>query len=213
MLPVSLIILLLAMTAAPVSLETLLLFLAGAVLLVVGMGLFTLGADMAMMPMGEALGRKLARSKRVSLMAAVFFLVGVLVTVAEPDLQLKPEMAAPGGNISSAKPGGGFQLMSGTSMASPHMAGAAAVVRQYLQEKLGLTESGQVHDLTDALLMSTAHPALREDGSPYSPRQQGAGVLNLKDAVMAEAYLTVDGCDRPKAQLRGRQLHLSLPGS
>ena len=58
MLPVSLIILLLAMTAAPVSLETLLLFLAGAVLLVVGMGLFTLGADMAMMPMGEALGRK-----------------------------------------------------------------------------------------------------------------------------------------------------------
>ncbi|MFR0734714.1 MAG: DUF1538 domain-containing protein [Oscillospiraceae bacterium] len=84
--PVSLIILLLAMTAAPVSLETLLLFLAGAVLLVVGMGLFTLGADMAMMPMGEALGRKLARSKRVSLMAAVFFLVGVLVTVAEPDL-------------------------------------------------------------------------------------------------------------------------------
>lgn len=52
-----------------------------------------------------------------------------------PDLQLKPEMAAPGGNISSAKPGGGFQLMSGTSMASPHMAGAAAVVRQYLQEK------------------------------------------------------------------------------
>ena len=46
--------------------------------------------------------------------------------------------------------------------------------QQYLQEKLGLTESGQVHDLTDALLMSTAHPALREDGSPYSPRQQAA---------------------------------------
>ena len=85
-LPVSLIILLLAMTVAPVSVETLLLFLAGAVLLVVGMGLFTLGADMAMMPMGEALGRKLARSKRISVMALVFFLVGILVTVAEPDL-------------------------------------------------------------------------------------------------------------------------------
>ena len=56
-LPVSLIILLLAMTVSPVPLETLLLFLAGAVLLVVGMGLFTLGADKAMMPMGEALGR------------------------------------------------------------------------------------------------------------------------------------------------------------
>lgn len=133
-----------------------------------------------------------------------------------PDLQLKPEMAAPGGNISSAKPGGGFQLMSGTSMASPHMAGAAAVVRQYLQEKLGLTESGQVHDLTDALLMSTAHPALREDGSPYSPRQQGAGVLNLKDAVMAGS-LSHGGRLRPAQGTaggeRGRQLHLYLPGS
>ena len=118
-----------------------------------------------------------------------------------PDLQLKPEMAAPGGNISSAKPGGGYQLMSGTSMACPHMAGAAAVVRQYLEEELGMTDSSQIHDLTDALLMSTARPAVREDGSPYSPRQQGAGVLNLKDAVTTKAYLSVDGCDRPKAEL------------
>lgn len=77
-----------------------------------------------------------------------------------PDLQLKPEMAAPGGNISSAKPGGGYQLMSGTSMACPHMAGAAAVVRQYLEEELGMTDSSQIHDLTDALLMSTG-PSLQ----------------------------------------------------
>ena len=76
--------------------------------------------------------------------------------------------------------------------------GGAAV---FAGKSWALQNPAKCDDLTDALLMSTAHPALREDGSPYSPRQQGAGVLNLKDAVMAEAYLTVDGCDRPKVQL------------
>ena len=85
-LPVSLIILVLVMTVAPVSLETCLLFLAGTVLLVVGMGLFTLGADAAMMPMGEVMGRRLVQTGKPLIMVLTFFLVGVLVTVAEPDL-------------------------------------------------------------------------------------------------------------------------------
>ena len=85
-LPVSVIILLLGMSVTPLSLETCLLFLAGTVLLVVGMGLFTLGADMAMMPMGEALGRKLGASRKTVLVAGAFLVMGVLVTVAEPDL-------------------------------------------------------------------------------------------------------------------------------
>ncbi len=84
--PITLFILLLSMTIAPLSLGTTVLFLAGAVFLIAGMGLFTLGADMAMMPMGEALGRKLTHSKRAALTIGVFFLLGVLVTVAEPDL-------------------------------------------------------------------------------------------------------------------------------
>ena len=85
-LPVSVIILLLGMSVTPLSLETCLLFLAGTVLLVVGMGLFTLGADMAMMPMGEALGRKLGASRKTVLVAGAFLVMGVLVTVVEPDL-------------------------------------------------------------------------------------------------------------------------------
>ena len=85
-LPVSVIILLLGMSVTHLSLETCLLFLAGTVLLVVGMGLFTLGADMAMMPMGEALGRKLGASRKTVLVAGAFLVMGVLVTVAEPDL-------------------------------------------------------------------------------------------------------------------------------
>lgn len=90
-LPVSLIILLLAVTAAPLSLSTTLFFLVGAVLLIVGMGLFSLGADMAMMPMGEALGRRLAGSRNTWRTILIFFLVGVLVTVAEPDLSVLAE--------------------------------------------------------------------------------------------------------------------------
>ena len=49
-----------------------------------------------------------------------------------PDLKLKPEITAPGGNIYSTIPGGKYSSLSGTSMASPHMAGAAAIMELYL---------------------------------------------------------------------------------
>lgn len=85
-LPITAIVLALSVTVIPVPIGTLLLFLAGAVLLILGMGLFSLGADMAMMPMGEALGSRLTRTRRIGLVVAVFFFMGVIVTVAEPDL-------------------------------------------------------------------------------------------------------------------------------
>ena len=85
-LPITAIVLALSLTVIPVPIGTLLLFLAGAVLLILGMGLFSLGAEMAMMPMGEALGARLTRTRRIGLVVLVFFLMGVIVTVAEPDL-------------------------------------------------------------------------------------------------------------------------------
>ena len=85
-LPITAIILALGCALLPIPIGTLLLFLAGALLLILGMGLFSLGADMAMMPMGEALGDRLTRTKSLPLVAAGFFLMGVIVTVAEPDL-------------------------------------------------------------------------------------------------------------------------------
>lgn len=87
-LPITLIVLLLSVTVAPMPIGTLLMFLVGAVLLILGMGLFSLGADMAMMPMGEALSSRLTRSRRISLVVPVFFVLGVIVTIAEPDLQV-----------------------------------------------------------------------------------------------------------------------------
>ncbi len=63
-------------------------FTIGAVLLVVGLGLFSLGADMAMTPMGAHVGSGLSRQKKLSLLLIVCFVLGMLITIAEPDLQV-----------------------------------------------------------------------------------------------------------------------------
>lgn len=85
-LPISLLVLLLSVLFLPVDLSTMGLFIAGAVLLIFGMGLFTLGADMAMVPMGNHMGARLTKSKNIWFLAGIAFLMGLLITVAEPDL-------------------------------------------------------------------------------------------------------------------------------
>ena len=90
-LPITLIVLVLCFTVAPVSSGTLLAFIAGAVLLVVGMGFFTLGAEMSMTPMGEYVGAKMTKSKSILAIVLVSFIVGVMVTISEPDLQVLAE--------------------------------------------------------------------------------------------------------------------------
>lgn len=117
-----------------------------------------------------------------------------------PDLRLKPEIAAPGGNIYSAVNNGGYETMSGTSMATPHMAGMAALVRQYLNDKFSYT-SAEMKNMTDSLLMSTAKPAKDTENNEYSPRKQGAGVANVYNAITTNAYLSVEGNELPKAEL------------
>ena len=87
-LPITLIVLALCCTIAPLPPDTLLAFLAGAVLLILGMGLFTLGADTAMTPIGERVGAAMTRSRRLGVVVAVGFLIGVIITVSEPDLQV-----------------------------------------------------------------------------------------------------------------------------
>lgn len=85
-LPITVIVLLLCFTVAPVPTEVLLSFLVGAVMLIVGMGLFTLGADMAMTPIGERVGAHMTKSRKLWLIVSVSFLLGVIITVSEPDL-------------------------------------------------------------------------------------------------------------------------------
>jgi len=87
-LPITLIVLITSVVIAPLPSGTILMFLAGAALLIIGMGFFTLGADMAMMPMGEGIGIHLTKSSKLALLIFISFVMGVIITVAEPDLQV-----------------------------------------------------------------------------------------------------------------------------
>ena len=120
-----------------------------------------------------------------------------------PDLKLKPEITAPGGDIYSTLPGGLYGSMSGTSMASPHMAGAAVVMAQYITEELGGTNMTQqeITALSNKLLMSTAVPVKNKQSLPYSPRKQGAGLVQLARATQSKAYLSSTEGGLPKAEL------------
>ena len=87
-LPIALIIMILSVTIAPLDAGTFVLFLSGVVLLIVGMGMFTLGADMSMLVIGESIGTAMTKSKKIWLIALLAFVIGIIVTVAEPDLQI-----------------------------------------------------------------------------------------------------------------------------
>ncbi len=85
--PITIIVLLLHFTIAPMPRDAWLVF-NRSYFLIIGMGLFTLGADIAMMPMGERIGAQLTKSHKLSMLIIVSFLIGILITVAEPDLQV-----------------------------------------------------------------------------------------------------------------------------
>lgn len=86
--PIILIVLFLCFTIAPLSPGLLMVFLIGAVLLVVGMMFFTLGADLAMTPIGERVGTAMTQSRKLAVIIPLAFLLGVIITVSEPDLQV-----------------------------------------------------------------------------------------------------------------------------
>lgn len=105
-LPVAFIVLIISFTPlVKVSTSETLIFSASALVLVLGIGLFNLGADLAMTPMGEHVGSGLTKSKRLSLLLSVCFIMGVLITVAEPDLSV---LAGQVGNVIK---GGGTVLI------------------------------------------------------------------------------------------------------
>ena len=87
-LPITLIVLALSVALVPMDVGTAVMFTVGAVLLVFGMGLFQLGAEMAMTPLGEGIGVQMERVKKIPLIVAIAFVMGVIITIAEPDLQV-----------------------------------------------------------------------------------------------------------------------------
>ena len=113
-------------------------------------------------------------------------------------LEITPDIMAPGGNIYSSRDNNSYGLMSGTSMATPHLAGASALMLEYLRTA-GI--EGDAMTLAYALIMSTAVPAKGSNGVTASPRKQGAGLVNLASAMATKAYLQVEGKERPKLEL------------
>ena len=91
-LPIVGIVLVQCFTLAPVSPSILLSFLFGALMVMVGMMFFTLGAEMSMTPMGEKVGATMTRTKKVPLIILLSFILGVIITISEPDLQVLAEL-------------------------------------------------------------------------------------------------------------------------
>lgn len=92
--PITLIVLFIATFLIPMDLSTIALFFVGAILLVIGMGFFQLGVEMSMMPLGEKVAGSIFKSRNIPLIFIVFFLMGFLITIAEPDLQVLANQVA-----------------------------------------------------------------------------------------------------------------------
>ncbi|GHU59490.1 membrane protein [Spirochaetia bacterium] len=98
-LPITAIVLIASIIFVPMSAGIIVMFIVGAALLIIGMGFFTLGADMAMMPMGEGIGAELTKGRSVLLALGISFLMGVIITIAEPDLMVLALQLAQSVNI------------------------------------------------------------------------------------------------------------------
>ena len=107
------------------------------------------------------------------------------------DGYLKPDVTAPGGDIISSYNDGRYGLDSGTSMASPHVAGATALIKQALAERFPSKTAEEIQKLVKHLLMSTASINVNKDNGVYiSPRQQGAGLIDAYKAAYGDIYVT-----------------------
>ena len=107
------------------------------------------------------------------------------------DGYLKPDVTAPGGDIISSYNDGRYGLDSGTSMASPHVAGATALIKQALAERFPSKTAEELQKLVKHLLMSTASINVNKDNGVYiSPRQQGAGLIDAYKAAYGDVYVT-----------------------
>ena len=124
---------------------------------------------------------------------------------ATPDLKLKPDITSHGGDIISTV-AGGYEEMSGTSMATPNLAGLMALVKNYLRDEHQLNGAA-LTTRTNQIVMSSATLVYDEHHLPYSPRKQGAGLATLDNIFTTKAYLWTDekngGAEdnRPKIEL------------
>ncbi|MUV37306.1 Lactocepin [Lentibacillus sp. JNUCC-1] len=136
-----------------------------------------------------------------------------------PDLDFKPEITAPGGNILSTLQDDQYGVMSGTSMAAPHVAGGSALVLQRVDEAFNLDHRARV-EMAKNLLMNTSEvvndkgyaQSVLEQDNPYSPRRQGAGLMQLHSAIKTPVVVTEKQTGEAKVALKevGDQFSMTL---
>jgi len=113
---------------------------------------------------------------------------------ATSELEFKPEITAPGGNIFSLANGDSYKTLSGTSMASPYVAGSETLILQGMKAKnLGLAGKNLV-EFAKNIAMNTAKIMIDKYDStnliPYSPRRQGAGLIQIENAIKNNVTIT-----------------------
>ncbi|WP_075618340.1 S8 family serine peptidase [Paenisporosarcina indica] len=127
-----------------------------------------------------------------------------------PNLDFKPEITAPGGNIFSTLNNDEYGLMSGTSMAAPHVAGGTALVMERVNEEFNLTGAARVQ-FAKNLMMNTSKPVVLaeypdQDGNNVteyvSPRRQGAGIMQLANALETDVLVTNKATGEAKVALK-----------
>lgn len=119
-----------------------------------------------------------------------------------PGLEIKPEISAPGGNIYSTLNDNQYGYMSGTSMATPHVAGGSALVLQYLKEQFPTLSSGDRARTAKLRLMNTAKSIEDLYGQPFSPRSQGAGMMQTYSAVTTPVTVVNKATNEGKVELK-----------
>ncbi len=87
-LPITAIVLFISLIIVPIPLNYVALFITGALMHIVGMGFFQLGAEISMTPIGEGIGAQVSKIRKLPLILFMSFLMGVIITISEPDLQV-----------------------------------------------------------------------------------------------------------------------------
>ncbi|MFS0777055.1 S8 family serine peptidase [Neobacillus sp. 3P2-tot-E-2] len=117
-----------------------------------------------------------------------------------PNLDFKPEITAPGGQIYSTANNNEYQVMSGTSMAAPHVSGGSALVLQRVDEEFGHNGAAR-EKLAKKFLLNTSKP-VEFGGAPVSPRRQGAGLMQLHAALSTPVTVTDSKTGEAKVALK-----------
>lgn len=126
-----------------------------------------------------------------------------------PNLDFKPEITAPGGQIYSTLENNQYGMMSGTSMAAPHVSGGSALVLERVDEQFKLSSLDRVN-MAKNLIMNTAQPLIDKGtvnsafgwNIPYSPRRQGAGMMQLHSALSTPVVVTEASTTEGKVALK-----------